>query len=299
MIETSTFLIVTGSWLMPSTQAVSHGAGHSRPVNSGKLLVACSRSIAPSQSSRQTRSFHSGMMLPSGQPWWQNGMPQSMQRPACSVMIGSSARPAPLGVDLVPVVDPLLDRSAGGDLAAVLEEALGVSHDRPLPAGARCDQPWSTSIILAAVSSSSRPSSGLLAGLEHQLVVAGHHLGEARQRRRPVGQQRLGDRRNRSPRRAAGRCRAAPRRLRPRPGAARPARWLTRHSSRSSTNATPPDMPAAKLRPVGPRTTTRPPVMYSQPWSPTPSTTAVAPELRTQNRSPTRRAGTSRPTVAP
>ena len=34
----------------------------------------------------------------------------------------------------------------------------------------------------------------------------------------------------------------------------------------------PPDMPAAKLRPVGPMTTTRPPVMYSQPWSPTPST---------------------------
>ena len=43
----------------------------------------------------------------------------------------------------------------------------------------------------------------------------------------------------------------------------------------------------AKLRPVGPRTTTMPPVMYSQPWSPTPSTTAGAPELRTQNRSPT------------
>ena len=97
MIETSTFLIVTGSWLMPSTQAVSHGAGQSRPVNSGKLLVACSRSIAPSQSSRQTRSFHSGMMLPSGQPWWQNGMPQSMQRPAWVVMIGSSARPMPSG----------------------------------------------------------------------------------------------------------------------------------------------------------------------------------------------------------
>ena len=31
---------------------------------------------------------------------------------------------------------------------------------------------------------------------------------------------------------------------------------------------------------------TVPPVMYSQPWSPTPSTTAVAPELRTQKRSP-------------
>lgn len=35
-----------------------------------------------------------------------------------------------------------------------------------------------------------------------------------------------------------------------------------------------------------PRITTRPPVMYSQPWSPTPSTTAKAPELRTQKRSP-------------
>ena len=33
-------------------------------------------------------------------------------------------------------------------------------------------------------------------------------------------------------------------------------------------------------------TTTMPPVMYSQPWSPTPSTTAIAPELRTAKRSP-------------
>ena len=35
------------------------------------------------------------------------------------------------------------------------------------------------------------------------------------------------------------------------------------------------DMPAAKFRPVVPSTTTIPPVMYSQPWSPTPSMTAV------------------------
>ncbi len=68
MIATSTFLIVTGSREMPTTQAVSHGAGHSRPVNSGKLFVACSRSSAPRQSSRQMRSFHSGMRFPSGQP---------------------------------------------------------------------------------------------------------------------------------------------------------------------------------------------------------------------------------------
>ena len=33
----------------------------------------------------------------------------------------------------------------------------------------------------------------------------------------------------------------------------------------SSTKAIPPDMPAAKFLPVGPRTTAKPPVMYSQP----------------------------------
>ncbi len=92
MISTSTCLMVTGSWLIPRTQDVSQGAGHNRPVNSGKLLVACSRSIAARQSSRQTRSFHSGIRLPSGQPWWQNGMPQSMHRPAwvCSRSPGKS-----------------------------------------------------------------------------------------------------------------------------------------------------------------------------------------------------------------
>src|SRR3954447_13164921 len=83
-ISTSTCLMVTGSWLIPSTHAVSHGAGHSGPVNSGKLLVACSRSIASCQCSRQTRSFQSGMRLPSGQPLLQNGMPQSMHRDACA-----------------------------------------------------------------------------------------------------------------------------------------------------------------------------------------------------------------------
>ena len=49
-----------------STQDASHGAGHSQPVNSGKLFVACSRSMASRQSSSATSSFHSGMRLPSG-----------------------------------------------------------------------------------------------------------------------------------------------------------------------------------------------------------------------------------------
>ena len=71
------------------------------------------------------------------------------------------------------------------------------------------------------------------------------------------------------------------------------------HASGSCTKATPPDIPAAKLRPVGPSTSTVPPVMYSQPWSPTPSTTAVAPELRTQKRSPTWPLMKAAPDVAP
>ena len=58
-------------------------------------------------------------------------------------------------------------------------------------------------------------------------------------------------------------------------------------------------MPAAKLRPVGPRITTLPPVMYSHPWSPTPSTTALAPELRTQKRSAATPRKNALPEVAP
>ncbi len=72
---------------MPSTQAASQGAGQSRPVNSGKLLVACSVSTAASQLPVRTRSFQSGIRFASGHPavsLWQNGMPQSMQRVACS-----------------------------------------------------------------------------------------------------------------------------------------------------------------------------------------------------------------------
>jgi len=52
MIEFSICLIVTASpSRISSTQAASHGAGHRRPVNSGKLLVACSCSIASCQRS--------------------------------------------------------------------------------------------------------------------------------------------------------------------------------------------------------------------------------------------------------
>ena len=53
MIAFSICLMVTASpSRISSTQAASHGAGHRRPVNSGKLLVACSCAIASRQRSR-------------------------------------------------------------------------------------------------------------------------------------------------------------------------------------------------------------------------------------------------------
>ena len=60
-ISHSIVLIVTGLSSMFSVHAASHGAGHTRPVNSGKLLVLCSRSSAARHSPRETRSFQSGM----------------------------------------------------------------------------------------------------------------------------------------------------------------------------------------------------------------------------------------------
>src|SRR5258707_352241 len=96
MISTSTCLMVTGAAPAPalgmaSTKAASQGAGHNRPVNSGKLFVACRSSSAPAKSPVRTRSFQSGMRLPRGQAWWQNGIPQSIQRPACALIRSSSA----------------------------------------------------------------------------------------------------------------------------------------------------------------------------------------------------------------
>src|SRR5207249_3509558 len=92
MMFFSMFLIVTGSLLMLRTQASSQGAGQMRPVNSGKLFVEWSRSIASRQRPRYTRSFQSGMMFPSGQPLWQKGMPQSMQRAPWRLRTSSGVR---------------------------------------------------------------------------------------------------------------------------------------------------------------------------------------------------------------
>ena len=67
--------------------------GRAEPAGElGEVVGGVQPLTRPAQSPRQTRSFHSGMRFPSGQPWWQNGMPQSMQRPACASMIGSRLR---------------------------------------------------------------------------------------------------------------------------------------------------------------------------------------------------------------
>jgi hypothetical protein len=92
MIACSIDLMPTGSSLTFSTHAASQGAGQMRPVNSGKLLVECSTAMAFAQSPRYTRSLKSGMMLLTGQPELQNGVPQSMQRAPCT-LASSDARP--------------------------------------------------------------------------------------------------------------------------------------------------------------------------------------------------------------
>src|SRR3954452_22939635 len=83
--------MVTASSLMSRTHAASHGVGQIRPANSGKLLVASAIRLASRQRPRRTVSFQSGIRLPSGQPEWQNGMPQSMQRAPWSFSSGSAS----------------------------------------------------------------------------------------------------------------------------------------------------------------------------------------------------------------
>ena len=86
MIVHSMDLIVTGFSMIPSVHDPSHGAGHTRPVNSGKLFVSWRRSSASRHLPWCTSSFHSGILLPRGHPlpvWWQYGVPQSMHRALC------------------------------------------------------------------------------------------------------------------------------------------------------------------------------------------------------------------------
>ena len=127
MIVTSTCLMVTGSALMPSTQAASHGAGHSRPVNSGKLLVACSRSMA----SRQL--VPADQVVPLGDEVAQRAAVVAERDAAVHAPggLGAEVLDGERLVDLVPVLQPHRHGPAGRQLPLVLEEAGRVTHERP------------------------------------------------------------------------------------------------------------------------------------------------------------------------
>ena len=90
---------------------------------------------APRASGRgRTRSFQSGIRLPSGQPVWQNGTPQSMQRRACS-----RTRPASVGRRrcVAVVARAARDRAVRRTRRRMLQEAARVSHRPPPPRAAR------------------------------------------------------------------------------------------------------------------------------------------------------------------
>ncbi len=289
MMETSICLIVTGGWLMPRTQAVSQGAGQRRPVNSGKLLVACNRSMASAKLARRVWSFHSGMRLPSGHPWWQNGMPQSMQRLAWRWSTLVSCSSCTSFQSRMRTGTGRLGRfSRSRWVRKPCGSAMGVLQDERPGVRAVGSSP--------RASASARMRSTLAYWRGVMTVNRSTHPGSASRSRAtglPVSSRCSSSSRCTSSRcsvsRSGARCRSPD----------EVARGLSRELSRSSTKAVPPDIPAPTLRPVGPRMSALPPVMYSSAWSPTPSTTAVAPELRTQKRSPTVPRRLTWPDVAP
>jgi len=83
---------------MPSTHEPSHGAGQTRPVNSGKLL-SCGAferflpqaAVKPNRSTRdQVVNRATGSHAVSSVPVWQKGMPQSMHLAPCSAAFHST-----------------------------------------------------------------------------------------------------------------------------------------------------------------------------------------------------------------
>ena len=187
-----------------------------------------SRAADPSASRQRpvrTSSFQSGIRLPSGQPEWQNGTPQSMQRPACD------AGQAGVGT-AAPGRGGRRSRASTGRYPAVRrrdrQEAARVSHRPPPPRAARpARAPAAGRAAAPSGSGPGRPRPAPAAAPPAGLPVRSRCRSSSSSDGRLVG--RLGDRLD------ARRCRGCSG-----SGRRRPAR-----------SATPPDMPAAKLRPVG------------------------------------------------
>ncbi len=281
----------------------SHGAGHTRPVNSGKLLVRSSRFSASSQSPRYTRLFLGDQVVDGAA-----GRHAAQQR--AGVAEGDAAAHAAGGLRAQLLlrqrqvhlkIGPASARWAAGPapLAAIFHESGWLAHMLP-PVNPPPNSPTRAAALLSSERShdcglAAQPGAAhVLHRGQHPLVVARHHLDELRRQRIPARQHVPPACGSRSRPRGARSCAPLPLPL-PAPCAPGPPchGCCSGPQSRpplspasSSTYAMPPDMPAPKLRPVRPSTTTRPPVMYSQPWSPMASTTAWTPLLRTQKRSP-------------
>src|SRR5262249_52557779 len=202
MIFFSSSLMGTGSLLLLRTQASWDGAGHTRPVNSGKLLVECRRSMASCQRPRYTRSFQSGMMLPSGQPLWQNGTPQSMQRAPCARSLSSGilrsysrqscrrslterrsgvSRSISMNPVILPIASPVPCSGRSSAAAAVSAASVHALRLLTRPPGLYRGE---TRHVVAR--------SEMLA-LEHRAVFGRHHPDEFRRVAVPVGQDPLGE----------------------------------------------------------------------------------------------------------
>ena len=219
---------------MPSTQAPSHGAGQSRPVNSGKLFVACSRSRRPASRRGGPGRSTPGSGCPSGQPWWQNGTPQSMQRAACLRTGREHSSPSRGRPPASPAAAPSTGRRAGSRL--VLR---GTRSGQPRP-------------LHDSTSTSCSVGLGPPPRLERAAVVARHHPREPAGAA-PVGQQRGAPRPSRSRARGARAPRGATAASSPSTGSRSTISMFTRpgqveHVSDAAGH------PAAKLRPVLPRT---------------------------------------------
>ena len=142
-----------------------------------------------------------------------------------------------------------------------LEEAGELTHAPPRPAARLARRSAATRVRGRA---------------QRALVVARHHLDERAERRRPVASSKpVADR-------APGRARVPPAAATPGPRPSsvgdrlelRPSRGIAarreRHRRRRARRRCRRSCPPRSCARCVPSTTTRPPVMYSQPWSPTP-----------------------------
>ena len=262
MIPHSSGLIITGSSLIASTHAASHGAGQIRPVNSGKLLVACRRSIA----SAPLAAAHEVVPL----------RDQVAERAALVAERDAAVHAAPALLAQL-VRRAACRRSRGGRRCACAGRAPAARRARP--PGTRADRPSgappparrarsSARLVVVrddlheaaprskcASTSAARPRAGPLAVLEQQRVDDPPSSSSSASSPTSVWLQREANRRRRRARRRSRR--SSPPRSCARSGRARPRarRSCTRSRGRRtpSTTASAPELRTAKRSPARPR----------------------------------------------